>query len=255
INQKDSVVIGNLKIQAARKFSEGLAAIMINGRWGYIDKLGNLVIPAKYIFPANFQQGHAYVMDEELNTYSIDRKGQRLYTQYRIAGNYHDGYAPVKAGFRGDKFDLQENLKMGLIDSTGLIVVEPHFECVREFGSGLAPALVGSDAQELLPLNDDYRTLKNMGGKWGYLNKGGRFGINPQFDDAKRFSEGLAPVKLKGRWGYIDSTGKWIFTPQFKWAGSFHHGIAKVMLDDPHKRPYVGSRALVSKKGVIWIEP
>ncbi|MFN0202762.1 MAG: WG repeat-containing protein, partial [Bacteroidia bacterium] len=41
INQKDSVVIGNLKIQAARKFSEGLAAIMINGRWGYIDKLGN----------------------------------------------------------------------------------------------------------------------------------------------------------------------------------------------------------------------
>ena len=35
-----------------------------------------------------------------------------------------------------------------------------------------------------------------IGDKWGYINKKGEFVINPQFDDARFFLEGLARVKI-----------------------------------------------------------
>ena len=40
--------------------------------------------------------------------------------------------------------------------------------------------------------------------KWGYINREGQFVIKPQFDDARSFSKGLARVKMNGKWGYIN---------------------------------------------------
>ena len=37
--------------------------------------------------------------------------------------------------------------------------------------------------------------------------------INPQFDEAGSFSDGLAQVKAGGRFGYIDATGKYVWNP------------------------------------------
>ncbi|PSO79918.1 MAG: hypothetical protein BRC51_06045 [Cyanobacteria bacterium SW_12_48_29] len=39
--------------------------------------------------------------------------------------------------------------------------------------------------------------------------------INPQFDYAGEFSEGLAPIKISDKWGYIDKTGEMVINPQF----------------------------------------
>jgi len=52
--------------------------------------------------------------------------------------------------------------------------------------------------------------------------------IEPQFNDAGSFSEGLAAVKINGEWGFIDKTGKLIIEPQFDRAGSFFEGLAAV---------------------------
>jgi hypothetical protein len=255
INKKDSVVISGLGMQAARKFKEGLAAVMMNGRWGYINKKGEIVIPARFLFPANFTDGHAFVMDDQLNAYVIDKTGKRMYSQYRITSNFHEGYAPLKGGYRGDKFNLKENLLMGLIDSTGYVIIEPQFESIGEYGSGLVPVLVGSEKQEGMYLKDDFKTLKYNGGKWGFINLKNEFIIHPVYDEARGFHEGLAPVRVGDKWGYIEPSGKWAFEPQFKSAGFFEGGLAKVIMDDPHKRPYIGTRAIINKDGVIWVDP
>jgi len=39
-------------------------------------------------------------------------------------------------------------------------------------------------------------------------DKTGKFVINPQFDNAASFSDGLARVEVGNKWGYIDKTGK-----------------------------------------------
>ena len=63
----------------------------------------------------------------------------------------------------------------------------------------LSTASVGMAATVLFPVV--------VGDRWGYVNKAGETVINPQFDEVKNFSEGLAPVKII-RWGYVDSAGK-----------------------------------------------
>lgn len=255
INTRDSIVISGLNIQSARRFSEGLAAVYIDGKWGYIDRNGIIAIKPQFLFPANFHQGHAYVMDADWNTYPIDRSGNRMFTQYRIAGKFNNGYAPVKGGFRGEKFEVSENLKMGLLDSTGYLSIPPQFDILRDFGSELAPVLVGSEQSGILTLKDDFKTLKFVGGKWGFVNAKGKFIINPTFEDAKGFSNGLAPVKLNGLWGYIDNKGSLVYEPQFQWAGHFDEwGVAKVLLGEAH-RPYQGKHGYINKDKVIGYEP
>jgi hypothetical protein len=52
-------------------------------------------------------------------------------------------------------------------------------------------------------------------GKWGYVNDDHCWVIEPQFDFAQPFSEGLAEVKITDDWGYIDKTGSIVIPPQF----------------------------------------
>ena len=73
---------------------------------------------------------------------------------------------------------------------------------------------------------------------WGFIDKSGNFIIEPQFDGAGDFQDGLALVKIDWRRGYIDKAGAYAIEPQFQLANSFSEGLACVMLDD--KWGYIG---------------
>jgi WG containing repeat len=49
--------------------------------------------------------------------------------------------------------------------------------------------------------------------KAGYINSRAHTVIDPVFDDAERFVEGLASVRIDGRYGVIDLAGAWIIPP------------------------------------------
>jgi hypothetical protein len=98
--------------------------------------------------------------------------------------------------------------KVGFIDSSGRLVINPQFEEVGFFSEGLCPA--------------------RRGPHWGYIDRTGRFVIQPQFDVAGFFSEGLAAVSIKGRMGYINQAGVRIITAALEEAGPFQEGRARV---------------------------
>lgn len=65
--------------------------------------------------------------------------------------------------------------------------------------------------------------------KYGYIDKTGKIVIPIKFDDAGAFSEGLAAIKIGEEWGYIDRTGKIVIEPQFNLAWNFSEGLARVI--------------------------
>ncbi len=91
-------------------------------------------------------------------------------------------------------------------------------------GAGMALLLAscGSPSGEA-----DYSLLPvKSGGRFGYINPKGEYVINPQFDDATMFREGIARVKKNGKYGYIHPDGTYLCNPVYVEATIFHDGMA-----------------------------
>lgn len=68
------------------------------------------------------------------------------------------------------------------------------------------------------------------GDRWGYIDRSGKIVIEPQFERAEEFSEGLAAIELDGKWGFIDTNGKLIVEPQYSSAQRFSEGLARIQI-------------------------
>lgn len=68
-------------------------------------------------------------------------------------------------------------------------------------------------------------------GKWGYIDKTGSIVIAPRYEFFNQFSEGFAAVKTNGKWGFIDKTGNVVIEPIYDYAGYFHDGLAYVKIE------------------------
>jgi hypothetical protein len=188
------------KYESTGDFSEGLARVKLNGKWGYIDKTGKEVIPLKYDHAGNFYEGLADVKLNDKWGY-IDKTGKEVIPlKYDDAGNFDEGLAYVKM-----------NGKYGYIDKTGKEVTPFQYDGVGPFFQGLAPV--------------------RLNGKWGCIDKTGKEVIPLKYDEALYFSEGLAYVKLNGKYGYIDKTGKEVIPLKYDDAGNFDEGLAMVKLN------------------------
>ncbi len=63
-------------------------------------------------------------------------------------------------------------------------------------------------------------------GLWGFIDITGTVVVEPVYEIADEFSEGLAAVWMSDSWGYIDSTGAVAIEPTFADAWGFSDGLA-----------------------------
>lgn len=75
--------------------------------------------------------------------------------------------------------------------------------------------------------SNDY-LVYDFRGKYGYVDRKGNVVIEPQFDDARSFSEGLAWAEKDGKTGYIDKTGEFVIDLDGKEGENFSEGLAAV---------------------------
>ena len=142
-----------------------------NGKYGYCDRNGTMVIPAKYESAAIFSEDMAAVHQNGKNGY-IDTKGNMvIQPRFDGASVFKEGKAAVMFGDR-----------WGYIDKKGNLATEAHYIATFAFAQGLASVVVATGTKEEEP-------------KAGYIDDKGKFAIKPNFDDASFFSEGLASVK------------------------------------------------------------
>lgn len=92
--------------------------------------------------------------------------------------------------------------------------------------------------------------------KWGYINNKGKIVIKPQFDEADKFSEGLARAQIELKSGFIDSKGKFVIEPIYTFAFSFSEGLAVVGKDMDSRWFYIdhnGKTAIEPNPKFIWL--
>jgi Copper amine oxidase N-terminal domain./KWG Leptospira. len=195
-------IVIEAKYTEVARFSEGLAAVSNEGKWGYIDKTGKEVVGLKYDAVAlEFSEGMAQVMKEGRWGY-IDRTGKEVIPLiYEDTNSFGEGLAHVK-----------KDGKYGYIDKSGKEVIKPQYDMAYRFREGLAPVQVN--------------------GKWGYIDKTGKVVIPFTYDAAQNFSEGLAWVKVSEKWGAIDSTGKEVIKFQYDNAYNFQEGLSPVLVNE-----------------------
>ena len=71
----------------------------------------------------------------------------------------------------------------------------------------------------------------SIDGKWGFIDATGKRIIEPQYDDARSFSNGVAAVKSGNKWGFINESGEMVIKPTFSDAKDFNDS-GKVMVKD-----------------------
>jgi hypothetical protein len=216
------------KFTKAESFSEGLAAVGVGEwgyeKWGFIDKSGNFTIAPEYAYAKSFFEGLAAVAvakDDCNVVYGyVDKTGEMVISpQFSDAENFSEGLAAVVVG-------KEEEQKWGYIDKSGKFVIEPQFE--RDYGvtaglfsEGLAVITVkktvqSSEEQFGLFFSDESGQVYKT--QYGFIDRSGKWVIEPKYDYAEGFKDGLARVSMYDPdfIGYIDRTGQLVWPRQTK---------------------------------------
>lgn len=193
-------------------FSEGLSQVKRNGKYGFINKIGEEAIPLEYDSIGVFSSGIA-VAFKGGKAGAINNKNEIVIPfEFESLGYYVDG------------FSFYEVKKMvGIIDKTGKKITEPIFEGANAFSEGLA--LIAKDK------------------KVGFVNTKGEIIIAPIYDGAHDFSENVAAVFNNNKAGFIDVKGNVIIPFKYDMVGKFKNGYAVVSEGEKY--------FLIDKKGNI----
>jgi uncharacterized protein (TIGR02145 family) len=101
--------------------------------------------------------------------------------------------------------------------------------------------------------------VKGANGEYQYIDiaQKGKIVINPQFEQAHTFRDGLARVKVSGgKYGYIDKNGKYIIAPTYDYALDFSEGVAWVQLEDqPPMLIDKNGKTILQIDSLTWARP
>lgn len=210
-------------------FSEGLARVKRNGKFGFINKKGEEIIPIEYDSAGVFISGIAVVFKGG-KAGGINKKNETVIPlEYDLLGYFAEGFSSYKT-----------NNLAGIMDANGKKITEPVFEGLGTFSEGLAPFMKDK--------------------KIGYVNTKGEIMIPAEYDSGNPFSDGYAlisKIELKvndplssgpaistnPKVGFIDSNGKVVIPLKYNNAADFLNGYAIVQDGD--------AIHLIDKKGEI----
>lgn len=184
-------------------FSEGLAAARKNNRWGFINELGEVVIPFSYSEVSRFSEGLAVVRIDRRFGYINQNGDIVIEAQFESAEPFSEGRAIVKV-----------DGKFGAIDREGNTVVAAEYDEMQPYTEGFA--------------------VVSKGGYYNYVNRNGVPLLkSSRLVEAYPFTSGIAKVcERLGYWYYINKSGHFAFRTDADWVDSFIDGYAIAIKDN-----------------------
>lgn len=240
-------------ISYADAISEGKIRIIQNGLYGAMDMEGNIIVEPKYEGAASnsalegsliYREKRAVFYKDEKYGY-LDENGKEVIpAKFQRAGLFRNGLAVV-----------EENDKWGYIDANGEYVIEPAYDDANSFFANITEVKQNDESliinqkgeikQRGISIPDLFRTeewqqdglivVYNEEGKYGYMNVDGDLVVEPKFNEAYPFSDGVGLVNMaisKGSaesyYGYIGKDGNYVIEPKYFIARNFNDGYAYV---------------------------
>ncbi len=217
-----------------RPFSEGLAVVEKNGKFGYINQEGQLVIPIKYLDADDFVDGSAYV--ETITDYRyIDTAGNEVESAYDYdTVEESENYYVISTGYYGDE---------GVADrSSGRIILEPKYYSVSDMGDGLFEIMdenynygfFNAEAGKLVEPQYSYIEymaqtgdiyVENDAYLSGVIDPEGNTVLEMIYDNISVAGTNLYTVEADGYYGVVDKSGTPIVKPMYDY-------IDTLMLND-----------------------
>jgi hypothetical protein len=252
--------ITEIKYLWAYEFKEGFAGVYSkNNGWSFINKQGDIVFDFKdYDDIYNFHNGFAGVVKNGKLGF-INNKGfliiPNIYDHdYLTKKNYDDReffYCSYK--FSEGLISLSLNEKFGVLDTEGNIIIPFKYEYIGDYSNGLVVCVENTN------LIDKYTggyTLNRL--NRGYLDKKGELKIPTIYDSNynwRDFSEGLALVKSEYDKFFINEDNEIVipYNQNYNFFGKFSEGLCPIYVKrgirENNKKGYI------NKKGDIVIEP
>ena len=219
-------------INAWYMFKEGLSVTVKNGKCGYIDKQGNVVIAPEYDCASPFSQGIAAVCKEG-KWGAIDQNGKMVIPmEYTFVQTVREGLCGV-----------YKDPLCGYLDPSGKTVIPltDKYDLIHLFRCGMAVVTVGNWKLDLPKQNENESAadfLKRFRKKvdenfqknsFGAINQKGELVIEPKYQYISDFGDGLAAATIDGKKVYINTLGQTVFeVPQYNYHGTFFEGLAWV---------------------------
>lgn len=229
INRTGKIIIP-LKFDEAWGFSEGLAPVRVGQDWGYINVSGNMVIKPQFFEARKFKENRARV--------GVYWKGRKVINHTVGSYGYIDKNGHViklQNTLDGEFFSGRSlfqtegnmpNSRTGYNDESGRTVIPPKFLGGEEFSEGLACVYTEKGS--------------------GFIDTDGKTAIDFKYDNCGSFSEGLASILVNGLVGFIDKSGKIVIPPQFARnpgkESRFSDGVAVVKVGESEKPTKDGLR-------------
>lgn len=215
---KDSRIFNNSKVAQAilpdkdittKAIAEDIVPICKNGKWKFYDYKNEKYILDEYDDVSCFNNDKVVVKNGE-NWSIIDKSGK---------------------GVVDKKFDNIKLLDTGEYAVNDIMIASVNGKYGIYNGSGENKCdFTASDMDICMGGNIAYKDSK---GKWGFVNSDGETVIEPKFDEAKSFSNGLAAVKSDGKWGFINESGELVIKYKYSDGGYFsNNGVCFVGLSD-----------------------
>lgn len=231
---------------------EGLAAVLKNGKEGFVNTKGEVVIPFIYEWVRGFSEGLAAVCNDSHHWGFINTRGEVVIPLiYDWVQSFSEGLAAVS-----------KNGKDGFINTSGDVVVPMIYDSARSFSDGLAAVqkdekwgFVDTAGHLVFPCNyNNYGTDYIIGedhdfdtsdeelymwdGDWtGGRDEAPYIAEDGVYNYISSFHEGMALFvkEIVSNYNsriekkFIDKSGKTVFTLNgYNNAGNFNEGLARV---------------------------
>lgn len=189
---------GNMVIKPGydqvRPFRNGLAAAQRKGKWGYIDASGHWAIEPLYDQASNFgSEGNALVTQAG-ELFRINRTGQ---TQSLVSGNQRAVlHAPLDHAAQRWSVSLEPRAQLWDLQQGRIMPLPEGLSTIAPPQDGLVPA------EKKLPSGAEY---------WGLLNLQGGWAMSPrllQSTEQPVHDQGLVARRSKNRWQFVSLQGE-----------------------------------------------